>query len=250
VPPRGFEPDAPSANKPRPHPRRIEYENQVGPGIIQELVVCLDSKWTATGGGADSFCWSAASPRADARHNRYRSARGILFRAPRISGDHVSWRRSAPAHISRLRTAVTWTSCSVGLWLPVGARHAIDVTVPPAAIAIVVTTQASFTCEPNTLECTLLSDVLDLGAAPDAMARCRCEQVVDQLTLRITARTLASKLRCEQDSDLPNPGAAAFVLSPVDATHERVVVDQRDHKAIRTLAKQAILMPTAPPCLG
>ena len=35
-------PDAPSANKPRAHPGRIEYENQVGPGIIQELVVCLE----------------------------------------------------------------------------------------------------------------------------------------------------------------------------------------------------------------
>lgn len=34
------------ANKPRAHPGRIEYENQVGPGIIQELVVCLeDVEW-------------------------------------------------------------------------------------------------------------------------------------------------------------------------------------------------------------
>jgi hypothetical protein len=35
-------PDAPSANKPPAHPGRIEYENQVGPGIIEELVVCLE----------------------------------------------------------------------------------------------------------------------------------------------------------------------------------------------------------------
>jgi hypothetical protein len=42
-PQRGFEPlDAPSANKPRAHPGRIEYDNQIGPGIIQELVVCLE----------------------------------------------------------------------------------------------------------------------------------------------------------------------------------------------------------------
>jgi hypothetical protein len=34
--------DGPSVNKARAHPERIAYENQVGPGIIQELVVCLE----------------------------------------------------------------------------------------------------------------------------------------------------------------------------------------------------------------
>ena len=41
--PKGIRPPgAPSADNPRAHPGRIEYENSVGPGIIQELVVCLE----------------------------------------------------------------------------------------------------------------------------------------------------------------------------------------------------------------
>ena len=35
-------PDAPSANKPRAHPGPIEYKNQVGPDIIQEMVLCVE----------------------------------------------------------------------------------------------------------------------------------------------------------------------------------------------------------------
>ena len=36
----------PFSQQPRAHPGRIEYENQVGPGIIQELVACLeDVSW-------------------------------------------------------------------------------------------------------------------------------------------------------------------------------------------------------------
>jgi hypothetical protein len=35
-------PECPLSQRPRAHPGRIEYENQVEPGIIPELVVCLE----------------------------------------------------------------------------------------------------------------------------------------------------------------------------------------------------------------
>lgn len=41
-------------------------------------------------------------------------------------------------------------------------------------------------------EGALLRDVLDLGAGPDPMTRCRREQVLDESTLSLGARTLAT----------------------------------------------------------
>jgi len=60
------------------------------------------------------------------------------------------------------------------------ACQTVDEAVPPSAIAEVVATKQSFLTEPAAFKGTLLSDVLDLGAGPDAVCGRRGEQVVDQ----------------------------------------------------------------------
>ncbi len=57
-------------------------------------------------------------------------------------------------------------------------------------------------------------------------------------------------LRCKEDAYLPNPRAASFVLSPIDATHERIIIARSDDEAVGTLAQQSVLMPAPPPRLG
>ena len=48
--------------------------------------------------------------------------------------------------------------------VPVVARDAVDVTVPPLAVAEVMTAQAAFAQEAGSFESALLGDVLHFGA--------------------------------------------------------------------------------------
>jgi hypothetical protein len=80
----------------------------------------------------------------------------------------------------------------------------------------VVAAYASLTQETGSFEGTLLSDVLHLGARPDAVTGRGREQVVDELALRLSPGAPAALLRHDQHADLPRADPAAFVLAPVN----------------------------------
>jgi hypothetical protein len=133
--------------------------------------------------------------------------------------------------------------------LPVAARDAVDVAVPPSAVAEVLTAHASLADKTGTFESALLGDVLHLGACPDAIARRAREQVVDELALRLGSRAAAPMLGHDQGPDLPHPRAPTFVLPPVNQANQRVIVNSRDRQAVRGRTQESLLAPTTPPRL-
>ena len=67
---------------------------------------------------------------------------------------------------------------------PVAADHAVDVAVTPLAIPETSAADTPFALQPDTLKCSLFRDVVDGRTGPDAVARGRREEIVDEQTLR------------------------------------------------------------------
>lgn len=105
---------------------------------------------------------------------------------------------------------------------PVAADHAVDVAVTPLAIPETSAADTPFALQPDALKCSLFRDVVDGRTGPDAVARGRREEIVDEQTLRRGACAAPAVLGVNQSAELPHARPWTIVLAPIDPPQKRV----------------------------